>query len=179
LERLRGNLVSELSKAPRPKSTEFVSVVGKKQKRKKELNLDDVFRGIILEVKEAHDLSTRALAKKMGVRQQTLSTFLTPGETQGCRLALVSRLCASLDLSPVELFQIHPVFASDHGDLIARIRSNLSEETWVKFVEIIVVAQALSISEVWIEQAHSLVMSFAESQNHSTKSLVAKARKLA
>lgn len=170
----------EIKKSPKQAFIEFQSESpgGKKSKRKGP-DLDSTLRGVILELKESHNLSTASLARKMGVRQQTLSTFMSPGETQGCRLALLSRLCAAFNLTPIEIFQISPFFAEDHASVAASLKADLDKESWVQFLELVVVGQALSITDVWIEQAHTLVMSFAESQNRSTKALITKARKLA
>ena len=71
-------------------------------------NIDDVVRAIIWDFKEeVHEWSSWAeAARHLGVPQQTLSDFMNDPES-GTRILTLSRICAALQMSPVDLLQLH------------------------------------------------------------------------
>ena len=135
--------------------------------RRTGFNLDDVLRGVLIEWKEARGYSTNQAAHELGLRQQTLSSFLSEDEPRGCRLEFVSKVCAGMGITPIELFSRHEVFQepdSQDASVMSHFREGLSEDGWRKAVEVVFAAHALGITEVVVEQSHSLVMALAESQ---------------
>jgi len=78
-------------------------------------DLDDVLRQIVWDLKVAHEWdSTAETARQLGVKQQTLSLFLD--ETlPGTSLQTLSRICAALRTSPVDLFRKHERYGRLQG----------------------------------------------------------------
>jgi DNA-binding Xre family transcriptional regulator len=68
--------------------------------------LDDVLRAIVWDMKLEHAWNTTRAAKQLGLRQQTLATFLDE-KLPGTTLDTLSRICAALKTDPVELFRRH------------------------------------------------------------------------
>lgn len=71
-------------------------------------NLDDVLRALVWDLKnEVYDWKSVAeTARRLGLPQQTLNDFLGPKQS-GLRLETLSKVCAAIQMSPVELLQLH------------------------------------------------------------------------
>jgi len=78
-------------------------------------DLDDVLRQIVWDLKVAHEWEfTAEAARQLGLKQQTLSLFLD--ETlPGTSLQTLSRICAALRTTPVDLFRKHERYGSLEG----------------------------------------------------------------
>ena len=80
-----------------------------------------------------------------------------------------------MGITPIELFSRHEVFQepdSQNSSVISHFREGLTEDGWRKAVEVVFAAHALGITEVVVEQSHSLVMALAESQQLNVDEVV-------
>ena len=159
--------MAEIKQVPPVRSLSVDPAKSTESEMRTGLNLDDVLRGVLVQWKEKKGFSTNQAAHELGVRQQTLSSFLSEDEPRGCRLEFVSKVCAGMGVTPIELFARHEIFQTEGpaaSSLLSHFREGLSEEAWQKAIEVVFAAHALGITEAVVEQCHSLVMSLAESQ---------------
>lgn len=95
-------------------------------------NQADVIRDIVAIVCEERRWTTARLAQEIGVAQSGLHRFVS-ADTDA-RVELLTRLCAGLDETPVELFARHPVYSSPrmadlrHAMLADRLTHKLSPD---------------------------------------------------
>ena len=70
------------------------------------VNLDDVLRVIVWDLKKQYGWSTNAAARHLGIAQPTLADFLSD-EEKGMRVLSLSRMCAALKKTPTEFLKLH------------------------------------------------------------------------
>ena len=160
--------MAELKKAPRVRTVKVKVKRGGKEATVTGPNLDDVLRGIVIQWKNHLDISTNEAAKRLGVTQQTLSSFLNPEQTAGCRLELVSKICAALDLTPASLFSMHTLFKEEYEfrpqEHVQHLRGIIGDEMWEKAWQALTIASAIGMGPSVIEQAYNLAVSLAKAQ---------------
>lgn len=167
----------ELKKIFKPKLTSIQAFDGKKELQRKAVDVDDLIRGIMLEFKTQKGWSTRELARRCGLTQQTVATYLTASRSKNSgRIALITHLCAGLNLSVVDLMKMHPVIQEQEseGAWIEEVAqtmkiNDLSHATKDKIEEIMILASALDCFEIVVDQALGLLRSMASAQNLTLK----------
>lgn len=122
---------------------------GGQESRRIGVNLDDVVREILLSLKHQNRWeSTAAMARRLGLKQQTVATFIDESRS-GTTIATLSTICAALQESPVAFFQRHERYRGDedshprrHDDLIfSRFRALLDRGEAARLVHIIEAAR--------------------------------------
>jgi transcriptional regulator with XRE-family HTH domain len=176
-------MMGELKKRQRVRGVQFQGFDAQNDSIKiKGMNLDDVVKGIILDYKNHKGWSTREMARRCGLRQQTLTTYLNDSNENGGRIAILTHLCAGLGLDPVELFLLHPDIETQEGDgywqnkLQRQVNTaNVSQAMKEKLEEIVILSTHLDCFNIVVEQSLALVRSMASAQKVDLK----KARKSA
>ena len=110
-------------------------------------------------------MSTRQLAFRLGVRQQTLSAFLDPEADQGTRLETVSAICGALDMSISDLFELHPVYGGQKTDRRWQmLRNSIGSKALDEFVETAMLGVQVGTIDKLISNQLEMVRAIAEAQ---------------
>ena len=169
--------MGELKKRQKVRSVQFEGFDAQDDSIKiKGMNLDDVVKGIILDYKNQKGWSTRQMARRCGLRQQTLTTYLNDANENGGRIAILTHLCAGLGRDPVELFLLHPDIEIQEGEeywqykLQRQINTvNVPPNVKNKLEELVILATYLYCFNNVVDQSLALVRSIAESQKVNLK----------
>jgi len=171
--------MAELTRAPKPRTEKIEVLSGTKMIERKAIDLDDVIRGVIIEYRDEHDISTRECAHRLGLKQQTLSGFLDENGT-GARVKMLSNVCAAMRVTPAQFFERHDLYSRTTVDdddwiwdlKIAAKNIDLDRDSRDRLTKVIELAVKLDLADVLIAQAYGFVNSVSE-----TKSSVEKPRR--
>lgn len=168
----------EFAKRPKIRTLEVEIQEGKSKRKAKGPDLNDVLRGVLLDLRNGWGLSTRQLAQRLGVRQQTLAGFLDSELDQGTRVETLSRCCVAMGMTPGELFSLHPNYEGAVGSDPAWgvVRNSLPPESVTQLVETIVIGTQMGVLPGFIANLHDMVTNLAESQGLDTSSAAAQAK---
>lgn len=157
--------MGEISERPKVRSVEVEVPDGDGISIREGANLDDVLRAIVWDLKNTVYKwpSTKSAANHLGVPQQTLSDFLDESEP-GTGLKTLSRVCAALQMSPVEVLQLHEKYHPEsRGDspfasdvIYNRFRSLIDLDQARKLVRIIELARERNLLDQALEFAEAL-----------------------
>lgn len=89
---------------------------GTERRRQRGASLDDVLRQIVWDMAARSDWSLSETARRLGVPQPTLQEFFDPAHERGMTLDTLSKVCAALKLSPVDLFRLHERYKPENRD---------------------------------------------------------------
>ena len=118
------------------------------------VDINSVLRGVLVQIRDDMGLSTAALARRLGLRQQSLSAMIAETENRGFTLRLVSDVCAAMGISVGELFSLHPKYQSEMQDESwARIKSVTSGEQRERLADSIQLSATLNLVDNQIDQA--------------------------
>lgn len=118
------------------------------------VDLNSVLRGVLVQIRDDMGLSTAALARRLGLRQQSLSAMINATGNRGFTLRLVSDVCSAMSVSVGELFSIHPKYQSDSQDESwARIKSVTTAEQRDRLADAIQLLATLNLIDNQINQA--------------------------
>jgi len=124
------------------------------------VDLNSVLRGVLVQIRDDMGLSTAALARRLGLRQQSLSAMINKTGDRGFTLRLVSDICAAMSVSVGELFSLHPRYKSDSQDESwARIKSVTTAEQRDRLADLIQLSATLNLIDHQID--HSLAIAEA------------------
>ena len=70
-------------------------------------DLNDIVREILGRLREERGWSETELAKQLGIPQRTMNRIM---HGQDIKLSHLSKICASLEVNPVDFFRSHPVY---------------------------------------------------------------------
>jgi DNA-binding Xre family transcriptional regulator len=139
-----------------------------------------VLRGVLVDLRNAWGMSTRQLAFRLGVRQQTMAAFLDPEVDQGTRLETVSAICGALNLSISELFELHPNYGSQSSDRRWQmLRNSISAKALDEFVETAMLAAQVGTIDKLISNQLEMVRAIAEAQGIDVSGVKAEAKRIA
>ena len=172
--------MSEMTKRPKVRTIDFEIREAGESRQCKAVDLNDVLRGVLIEMRNAWGLSTRALAMRLGVRQQTVSGFLDSDLDQGTRVDTLSRMCGALDMNVAELFALHPIYrGEDRADRAwSMVKNSVDGKTLELFVESCLVGAQIGVLPGLIANMHSMVMSLAKAQGIDTSTVKREAKKM-
>lgn len=157
----------EFERRPKIRNVKFTIKEAGETKDVSGPDLNDIIRGVVIDLRNAWGLSTRQLAFRLGLSQNTLSGFIDSELDQGTRLETLTRICASLDVTPGELFDLHPQFeekvSSDRA--WAMIRNSLPEETVSQLLEAVLVGKQMNVLPGLIANLNEMVKGLAKSQS--------------
>jgi len=166
----------------RPKVRDYpVEIIESGSKRSiKAPDLNDVLRGVLVDLRNAWGMSTRQLAFRLGVRQQTLSAFLDPEADQGTRLETVSAICGALDMSISDLFELHPVYGGQKTDRRWQmLRNSISSKALDEFVETAMLGAQVGTIDKLISNQLEMVRAIAEAQGIDVAGVKSEAKRIA
>ena len=172
--------MAEMTKRPRVRSMDFIVKDAGVERAVKCPDLNDVLRGVVIDLRNAWGLSTRALGMRLGVRQQTISGFLDKDIDQGTRVDTLSRMCGALDMNVAELFALHPIYrGEDRADRAwSMVKNSVDGKTLELFVESCLVGAQIGVLPGLISNMHSMVMSLAKAQGIDTSTVKREAKKM-
>lgn len=106
---------------------------GKPRRMKDGWNLNDVFRDIVTAIQDDRGWSGMELARQLDYSPSTVNRFLAgdDDDDRGVRLEFVSRLCARMGETPVELFARHPLYAPTGSASEKLIRERVASALFV------------------------------------------------
>ncbi len=79
------------------------------------VDIDEILRAILFDMKRDNKwTSTAEMARRIGVPQQTLATFMDESGP-GTGIETISKVCAALRLSPIDLLQRHERYHPEQG----------------------------------------------------------------
>jgi len=126
-------------------------------------DLNDVAREIVRGLMKNRSCSENVMAKELGVSQRSLNRFLKNEE--GWSLARFSRICAELEMNPVDFFRSHELydretrvkmrFAKDA--LYDRFRTLLTQPEATLVLRSVQVQKKLGIFEVCSETIQGMI----------------------
>lgn len=108
--------------------------------------IDDVLRQVLWDIRTANGWkSTAETARRLGIPQQTLTAFFDREILGGMRLETLSRVCAALRTSPVDLLRRHEKYRPENKEdapfaedlIFDRFRSILTPATARRLVRIL------------------------------------------
>ena len=173
--------MAEMTKRPRIRSMDFEVKEAGVDRAVKCPDLNDVLRGVVIDLRNAWGLSTRALSMRLGVRQQTMSGFLDKDMDQGTRVDTLSRMCGALGLNVAELFALHPGY--DTGIRSERawsmVKNSLDTGTLEKFIEAVLIGAQIGVLPSVIDNMHTMIHSLAKAQGLETAHAKREAKKMA
>ena len=162
--------MAEMTTRPRIRSIEIDVKDAGNERTIKAPDLNDVLRGVVIDLRNAWGLSTRALGFRLGLRQQTMSGFLDKDLDQGTRIDTLSRMCGALGMNVAELFALHPSY--DTGVRSERawsmVKNSLDNDTLEQFVECVLVGAQIGVLPTLIANMHEMVHSLAKAQGLDT-----------
>lgn len=116
-------------------------------------DLNSVLRGVLVQMRDDTGLSTTALARRLGLRQQSLSAMINESENRGFTLRLVSDICAAMSLTIGELFSLNPKYQTESQDESwARIKSVTTAEQREKLADAMQLSATLNLIENQVNQ---------------------------
>jgi hypothetical protein len=149
----------------RPKIRDYdIEIVESGTKRKlKTPDLNDVLRGILVDLRNAWGMSTRQLAFRLGLRLDTLSA-----------------VCGALDMSASELFDLHPNYGKDAGDRRWQmLRNSISPDAVDQLVETAMLGAQIGTIDKLIANQLEMVRAIGEAQGIDVASVKSEAKKIA
>lgn len=170
----------EMFKRPKIRSIEVTIKDGSAERKAKGPDLNDVLRGIVIDLRNAWGLSTRALAFRLGVRQQTLAGFIDQDLDQGTRIEVLSRICAALDMTADEVFALHPQYATGGKSERAwgMVKNSLDDKTLELLMESVLIGSKLGVLPGLVSSMRQMVEGVAEAQEIDTASSAKEAKSL-
>lgn len=171
----------EMTKRPKIRELKFTIQEGRNERQVKGPDFNDVLRGIVIDLRNAWGLSTRALSFRLGVRQQTLAGFIDQDLDQGTRLDTLSHICAALDMTIDEMFALHPNYktSASHERGWAMVRNSLDPESVKLFIEAVLIGSQIGVLPSLIKNLHQMTVSLAESQGIDTAGAAKEAKAIA
>jgi len=159
--------MSELKKRPRIQAIQFEVEEAGRTKKKKGADLNDVLRGVLVDLREAWSIPTKTLGKRLGLSQQTISKFLDADRPQGTRLDTLSKICAALNSGPGEVLSMHPDYEAEPGadSRWTLLKNSLPEKSLDQLVETIVLGANLDLMPTIIENQHIMVKRLVSSKD--------------
>tara|TARA_Y100001970_G_C14190771_1_gene835246 strand:- start:1239 stop:1766 length:528 start_codon:yes stop_codon:yes gene_type:complete len=168
-----------LNKRPKIRDYEIEVVESGTKRKLKTPDLNDVLRGILVDLRNAWGMSTRQLAFRLGLRQQTLSAFLDLDADQGTRMETLSAVCGALDMSASELFDLHPQYGKDAGDRRWQmLRNSISPEAVDQLVETAMLGAQIGTIDKLIANQLEMVRAIGEAQGIDVASVKSEAKKI-
>ena len=171
--------MSILSKRPKVRSLDVEIVESGSKRTVKAKDLNDVLRGVLVDLRNSWGMSTRQLAFRLGVRQQTLSAFLDPEHDQGTRLETLSEICAALGMSIGELFDLHPAYGEKAADRRWQmLRNSISPEAVDQLVETAMLGAQVGTINKLIANQLEMVRAIAEAQGIDVATVTNEAKRI-
>lgn len=173
--------MAELNKRPRIRSIDFEIKDAGNTRNVKAQDLNDVLRGVLIDIRNAWGLSTRALSARLGVRQQTISGFLDADLDQGTRVDTLSRLCGAMDMGVADLFALHPQYKSTttNSRAWAMVKNSLDQESQERFLEAVLVGAQMGVLPGMIANLNDMVVNLAKAQGIDTGTAKKQAKQMA
>lgn len=165
--------MAEISSRPDVREVGIVVKTDEGEERRKGNNLDDVLRAIIWDIREKTGWrSTTETARRMGLPQSTLA-LLMDESLPGTSLDTLSRVCAALKLSPVELFRLHELYKGERefaDDFVFnRFRSVLSRGEASRLLPLLEIAKDQGALDLVLTAAEKLATQRpAKRKRHAT-----------
>ena len=108
--------MAEFRDRPDVQTVDVLIETGSSEIERRGANLDDVLRVILFDMKKNNQWgSTAEMAHRLGLKQQTLATFMDEKRT-GTTIATLSTICAATQQSPIEIFHRHERYPPKEGD---------------------------------------------------------------
>jgi DNA-binding Xre family transcriptional regulator len=157
-------------KTERPREIRDVEVPVAGGRKHRGANLDDVLRQILWDLAEREGWSENKAASNLGVPQATLHDFMAGAKDgKSLKLQSVSRICAALKTSPVDLFRLHERYRPEARDeatfaedlVFDRFRALLSHQSARRLVRLI---------EIWNDRGSLPSQLDAWEKSHSSAS---------
>jgi len=172
--------MSIMGTRPKIRDCHIEIVEGGTKKKIKAPDLNDVLRGIVVDLRNTWGMSTRQLSFRLGMRQQTLSAFLNSEIDQGTRLETVSAICGALDMTISELFELHPVYGGQKSDRRWHIlRNSINAKALDELVETAMLGTKVGAIDKLISNQLEMMRALAEAQGIDVASVQKEAKRIA
>jgi len=168
------------TRRPKLKTLEVEILDSGRREKRTGPDLNDVLRGVVIDLKNAWGLSTRAMAQRLGVRQQTFAAFIDDGMDQGTRVETLARMCIALDMGPGELFEMHPDYGeSRSADRTWQIlRNSLPADSMATLLETVMIGNQLNVLPGFIKNMNEMVHNLAAAQGLDSSKVSKEARQI-
>ena len=167
------------SKRPKVRTTDTEIIVSDQNRAVKSPNLNDVLRGVLVDLRNAWGISTRQLAFRLGVRNQTISAFLDPTLQQGTRLETVASICGALDMTIGELFELHPGYGAAESDRRWQmLRNSLSPQALDELIETAMIGAQIGTIDKMISNQREMVRAIAQAQGIDVDGITEEAKRI-
>ena len=144
--------MTEYARRPPVSTTEVRCVVDGSMATRKGPDLNSVLRGVLIQLRNSMGITTSELARRVGVKQQSMSGLLSDAGDRGFTLTLVSQICAAMQIDVGELFSQHPQYGAAEGEDVAAIKAVTSKAQRTAIGEALHLCSSIGIVDAQIEQ---------------------------
>jgi DNA-binding Xre family transcriptional regulator len=154
--------MAEHTRRPPIRNVEVQTSENGKSKTRRGPDLNTVLKGILIQQRNDLGITTSELARRLGLRQQSLSAMLSRQDDRGFTLRLLSDICASLGVSAGELFEMHPQYGTKDESSWARLKSVTTEGQRDELAKTLELASTLGMVQSQIDHIKSTVSVVAD-----------------
>lgn len=144
--------MAEYARRPAISNIEIRCLVDGSMTTKKGPDLNSVLRGVLVQLRNSMGITTSELARRVGVKQQSMSGLLSDAGDRGFTLTLVSQICAAMQIDIGELFSQHPQYGASEGEEIAALKAVTDKKQRVALGEALHLCSSIGIVDAQIEQ---------------------------
>ena len=174
--------MAEIKKAPKPRKIRVKVPIGDGDTTTRTgIDIDDVLRGVLVELRNKWGCSTRQLAQRIGLPQQSISGYLDKRIDHSARIIMLSRICAALETTPGALLATAPAYR-DLQD-VDRIDPEwldiglaLTQENRQAMLEISLICAHADIARQVIEPTLTMARAFAKANGLDLDAIAKTAR---
>lgn len=152
----------EYTKRPPISQVEVRCLVDGTMTRRRGPDLNTVLRGVLVQMRNTMGISTSELARRIGVKQQSLAAMLSDRDDRGFSLSLISSMCAALEIDVGELFSMHPQYGSSEDQSLTEIRAVTTEEERRALSDAVQLCSTLGIVRAQTEQMQATAEAIAK-----------------